>query len=213
MEQSDGLKRFLAARRRNPKQKGFFDERAEDWDGMSVHDPSKIEHIVSLLDLRDGMSILDVGTGTGVMVPHYLESMEGGHVTAVDYSERMVAVARRKFPESDRLEYRVQDVYDLDEDGVYDRVVCFSCFPHFPDPVGAIGVLSRALAPGGLLCVAHSSSREHINRVHLEGGDEVSADYLPEAGLMEEMFSSAGLETVFSRDDDEFYIVIGRRSA
>lgn len=210
---SERMEDFLSRRSRNPKQREFFDERAEVWDEMSVHDMAKVSYIADLLDISGDMSVLDVGTGTGVMIPSYLERLQGGHVTALDYSESMISVARRKHPESDSLTYRVMDLYDLDESGVYDRVVCYSCFPHFPDPIGAIAVLTRALKPGGLLCIAHSSSKDHINHVHEAGGREICNDYLPDMDVMVEMFSSAGLETVSSRDDDEYYIVIGRKSA
>lgn len=209
----DSLDDYLGKRARNPKQREFFDERADQWDSNVFHDPARVSYITGLLGLSDGCDVLDVGTGTGVMVPYYLDAMDGGHVTAIDYSERMISVARSKMPESDRLSYRVQDLYSLNEKECYDRVVCYSCFPHFPDPVEAIAVLTRALRPGGLLCIAHSSSKEHINHVHREGGEVISNDYLPPADLMSRMFSEAGLETVFSRDDDDYYVVIGRKSA
>ncbi len=207
----DELDEFLSRRRRNPKQMEFFNSRADQWDSTSSHDPEKVRHIVSLLGIRDGMRILDVGTGTGVMIPYYMEGMEGGHITALDYSERMIEVARSKFPESERLSFRVQDLYDIRDSGAYDLVVCYSCFPHFPDPVSAIRILSWSLVPGGRLCIAHSSSREHINTIHREGGEAICADYLPDAGLMARMMSMNGLETELEVDDDEYYIVTGRR--
>lgn len=207
----DSMEDYLARRKRNPKQREFFEERAAHWDDTCLHDVGKVSYIVGLLGLRDGMSVLDVGTGTGVMIPFYLEAMSEGHVAAVDYSEAMIAVAKSKNPESERLSYRVQDIYSMTDESEYDRVVCYSCFPHFPDPIGAIAVLSRALSPGGLLCIAHSSSRDHINAVHREGGEVISADYLPPASIMAKMLMDAALEVVFTRDDDEYYIAIARK--
>lgn len=209
----DSTEDYLAKRKRNPKQVEFFDERADCWDEVCVHDPVKIDHIVSLLDLGDGCDILDVGTGTGVMISYYLKAMSGGHVTAVDYSEQMIRVARSKYPESERLEYRVQDIYAMKDESCYDRVVCFSCFPHFPDPVGAIAVLSRALRPGGLLCIAHSASRDHINGVHRESGELISNDYLPPVGIMGELLTQSGLDVEMLRDDNEYYIALARKRA
>ena len=202
---------FLARRKRNPKQKEFFNERADDWDSMSIHDQSKVEYITDLLKIEEDDSILDVGTGTGVMVPYYLERIGTGHVTAVDFSENMIAVARTKYPESGRLTYRVMDIYDMKDTAVYDKVVCYSCFPHFPDPMRAMEVLSRSLRKGGTVCIAHSSSKEHINHVHETGGSEICTDYLPEMDVMCEIFHVNDLEVTFTRDDDEFYIVIGRK--
>ena len=210
-EMSQKVLDFLSKRKRNPKQKEFFNDRADDWDGMSIHDMSKVEYIMDVLGIKDGDSILDVGTGTGVMVPHYLDRMSDGHVTAVDFSENMISVARSKYPESERLSYRVMDIYDLKDESVYDKVVCYSCFPHFPDPIKAVEVLSRSLKKGGIFCIAHSSSKEHINHVHETGGAEICTDYLPELDVMCEIYHMCGLDVVFTRDDDDYYIVIGRK--
>lgn len=208
----DSLEEYLGRRKRNPKQRDFFDERADTWDSHVVHDPGKVRSIVGLLGLTDGMRVLDVGTGTGVMIPFYREAADVD-ITAMDYSENMVRVARGKNPEGPGLRFLVRDLYAMDEESEYDRVVCYSCFPHFPDPVVAISILSRSLRPGGLLCVAHSSSKEHINSVHRDGGEVISNDFLPPVELMAEMMEGAGLERVYERDDSECYIAIARRPA
>ena len=206
---SPKVKDFLCKRKRNPKQMAFFDERAEEWDNISVHDADKVRYIVELLDIRDDSEILDVGTGTGVMIPSYLSRIRSGHVVAVDYSENMISVARSKNPESERLSYMVKDIYSLDERERFDRIVCYSCFPHFPDPMEAIHVLSHALVRGGTITIAHSSSKDYINHVHNTGGEEICNDYLPDLDVMEEMFSANDLDVIFTRDDDDYYIVIG----
>lgn len=208
----DSIEEYLGRRKSNPKQREFFNERANTWDSQCLHDSGKVRSIVRLLGLTDGMRVLDVGTGTGVMIPFYCEVADVD-ITAIDYSENMIRVAMGKNPERHGLRYLVRDLYAIDEEEAYDRAVCYSCFPHFPDPVGAISVLSRSLRPGGLLCVAHSSSKEHINSVHREGGEVISCDFLPPIELMMEMMEDSGLERVYQRDDSEFYIAIARRPA
>jgi demethylmenaquinone methyltransferase/2-methoxy-6-polyprenyl-1,4-benzoquinol methylase len=64
------------------------------------------------------------------------------------------------------------------------------------------------LKEGGRLIVAHSSSKEHINTIHEEGGEEICTDFLPEIDIMREMMRRAGLETVTEQDDEEYYIAI-----
>lgn len=208
---SDKAEKFLERRQSNPKQKDFFNEKALSWDTITIHDPEKVERIADLLDIAPDDSILDVGTGTGVMIPQYLSRISGGHITAVDYSQKMIDVARSKFPESEKLEYRVEDIYDLDDDGKYDIAVCYSCFPHFPDPMKAIDVISKTVRPGGTFVIAHSSSKEHINNVHTNGGERICRDYLPDMDVMKELFSECGLEVTFEEDDAEYYIIKGRR--
>jgi demethylmenaquinone methyltransferase/2-methoxy-6-polyprenyl-1,4-benzoquinol methylase len=131
----------------NPKKREFFDERAEVWDEISVHDPEKVQYITDLLEIHREDRILDIGTGTGIMVPFYEKYLTTGRVVAVDYSEKMIEVARLKYPEKEhpQVSFRVADVYELKYDAEFDLVVCYSCFPHFPDQPLALKILSKAL--------------------------------------------------------------------
>jgi SAM-dependent methyltransferase len=66
------------------------------------------------------MAILDVGVGGGRTTPHL--SINASVYVGVDYSEEMVKVCRRKFPQ---LKFEVADVSDLSEfpDASFDVVV------------------------------------------------------------------------------------------
>jgi demethylmenaquinone methyltransferase/2-methoxy-6-polyprenyl-1,4-benzoquinol methylase len=211
---SEKTERYLENRSMNPKQKEFFDERADVWDDITVHDRDKVERIARLLGIHPSDSILDVGTGTGVMIPYYLERLgPDGRITAVDYSPKMISRASSKYPPSDRLSYIVSDVCSLHPGPRYDIAVCYCCFPHFPDPLKAARAIAATLRDGGMLWIAHSSSKNDINRVHESAGTEVCRDYLPDADVMKEILGSCGIKTVFSEDDAEYYIVGGRKTS
>lgn len=75
----------------------------------------------------------------------------------------------------------------------------------------AIDVISKTVRPGGTFVIAHSSSKEHINNVHTNGGERICRDYLPDMDVMKELFSECGLEVTFEEDDAEYYIIKGRR--
>lgn len=197
----------------NPKQREFFNKRAESWDDTVMHDGRKVEFIADLLQLKQGDSVLDVGTGTGVMVP-YLEARvgSGGSVTCVDYAENMIEMARKKFPEDEHpvLAFMVSDVNEMSMDRQYDAIVCYSCFPHFVDQPATVEHLSKGLRKGGKLMVAHSQSRADINKVHLESGEVVETDYLPTMLELKEMLEQAGLEICGSIDDQSMYVALSR---
>ena len=200
----------MSGRGANPRQKSFFDEKAETWDSITVHDLSKVGYIAEKLGIRGDERILDIGTGTGVMIPFYEKHLSGGSVVAVDYSERMIERARSKYPEREHpnVSYLVSDLYDLEFEEEFDLVVCYSCFPHFLDQPLAIEVLSRALRTGGRLAVAHSDSAKKINGVHLNGGVEIENDFLPPMAELKQMMDERGLRVEFARDDDDYYICI-----
>lgn len=197
----------------NPRQRDFFNEKAETWDEITVHDPDKLQYITELLGIHSDDRILDVGTGTGVMIPYYERYLVDGSVVAVDYSERMIDVARSKYPEKEHplISYLVSDIYDLEYDEDFDLVVCYSCFPHFVDQPLAIRILSRALRRGGRLAVAHSDSAEKINGVHMNGGEEIENDFLPPMEQLKQMIKESGLDVTFGRDDDSYFICLARK--
>lgn len=196
----------------NPKQKEFFNEHAAIWDKISVHNLDVVEHIASLLELDGTETILDVGTGTGIMIPYYERCLSTGSITALDYSEKMIDVAKMKYPEKNsKLTYLVADLYDLHLPKMYDVVVCYSCFPHFVDKPKAMEILSSTLKKNGKLMISHGCSRDKINNVHKEGGVEICNDYLPDLDDMIRLFNGAGLLTDYIEDNDKCYIVMGKK--
>lgn len=198
----------------NPKQKEFFNERAEKWDKITVHKLDKVQYITNLLEIKNNYKILDVGTGTGVMIPFYEKSLINGQVIAVDYSDKMIQTAKSKYPleKHPLISFLVSDVYDLNFDSEFDLVVCYSCFPHFVDQPLAVKTLSKTLKTGGRLVVAHSDSAKKINGVHMEGGVEIANDFLPSMKILKQMMSDNGLSIIFERDDESYFICIARKN-
>jgi ubiquinone/menaquinone biosynthesis C-methylase UbiE len=198
----------------NPKKKDFFNEKAEIWDEITVHNLEKVQYITEMLGIHSDDRILDVGTGTGIMIPFYEKYLVNGSVVAVDYSEKMIEVARSKYPEKThpKISYLVSNVYDLKYDAEFDLVVCYSCFPHLIDKPLAIKILSRALKKGGCLAVAHSDSAEKINGIHMNSGVEVGNDLLPSMELLKQMIKESGLEVTFERNDENYFICIVRKA-
>jgi len=198
----------------NPKQKDFFNERAEKWDKNTIHNREKVQYIANLLEIKSSDKILDIGAGTGIMIPFYEQFLANGKVVAVDYSDKMVEVARCKFPEKKHplISFMVSDVYELDFDSEFDLAVCYSCFPHFVDQPLAIKTLCNALKKGGRLVVAHSDSAKKINGVHMEGGVEIQNDFLPSMESLKQMMQENGLTVTFERDDESYFICIAKKA-
>lgn len=198
----------------NPKQKDFFNQKAKVWDSITIHKLEKVQYITELLKIQSDDRILDVGTGTGIMIPFYEKYLVNGRVVAVDYSEKMIAIARSKYPEEVHplISYRVSDVYELTYDNEFDLVVCYSCFPHFVDQPLALKILSKALRKGGRLVVAHSDSARKINGVHINGGVEIENDFLPTMEILKHMMEERGLTVTFERDDEDYFICITKKA-
>ena len=196
------------------RKRRFFDERAKVWDEISVHNLEKVHYIIKLLGIQGNDRILDVGTGTGILIPFYEGYLVDGGIVAMDHSEKMIEVARSKYPEERHplVSYMISDVYELRHDAEFDLVVCYSCFPHFVDQPLAIRILSRVLRKGGRLAVAHSDSVKKINEIHMKGGVEIGKDFLPNMELLKQMMEESGLSVTFERDDESYFICLARKT-
>lgn len=93
---------------------------------------------------------LEVGVGTGKNVPYY---PPGARVVAVDLSERMLAVARRRIGRrGQRAPLARMDAQSLAfRDGAFDWAVATFVFCSVPDPVLGLREMARVVRPGGTL--------------------------------------------------------------
>ncbi|HEX9477920.1 MAG TPA: class I SAM-dependent methyltransferase [Methylomirabilota bacterium] len=103
-------------------------------------------HIGSLIGEVDGLGVADVGCGTGRHAVRLAAA--GARVTALDFSPRMLEIARTKAG-AERVRFHLHDVtthLPLD-DGAVDRVLCCLVLEHVADLVSLFGELGRVCAP------------------------------------------------------------------
>lgn len=183
----------------------FFDRCAPWWDDDMIRDEEIIAAILDNGGIQEGVHVLDVACGTGVLFPDYLKR-GAASVTGIDISPEMVKIARSKFPE---VEVVCGDVETVNFDRQFDAVMVYNAFPHFPDPAHLVEVLAGLVKPGGKLSVAHGMSRAALTSHHAGRASKVSIDLLHEtelAALFEPWFD---VDVIIS--DDRMYQVAGVR--
>ncbi len=186
----------------------FFDARAETWNRDNPVPQEKLRRLMNLCDLSPGQGVLDVGTGTGRLVPLLLEQVgPEGCVCGLDPSEGMLSVARKRH-RAPNLRFVLSAAESIPlEDNSFDRVICYAVFPHFQDSAGAVGELVRVLRPSGLLVIAHTEGREAINAMHRSAGSEVARDILPPAADVSQLLQDHQLRVRRSLDSCDFFLV------
>ena len=187
----------------------FFDSIAEKWDSTINVDKEKINTLLSQISITNGESILDVGTGTGVLIPFYNELNKDGKVTGVDISQGMLNVAKRKFSDLSNVNFKLLNVEDEVIEEKFDKIVLYSMFPHLSNKVGTIKKLvNNNLNKNGKLLIAHSDSREFLNNLHSNADDRVSNDILIDVNKQKEVFEMEGLKVTKAYEDDEIYYLV-----
>ena len=151
----------------------FFDRCAPSWDAEMIKSDAIIGRILDNAEIGDGMDILDVACGTGVMFDYYLQR-NAASVTGIDISPEMAKIAAAKFADESRVRVICGDVEEYAFDRKFDRIVVYNAFPHFPYPKRLIKILSKLLKEGGRLTVAHGMSREAIDGHHSGAASKVS---------------------------------------
>ena len=125
----------------------------EGWQGVadkydSVWSPLTRQFIPLLLEdagVSAGMLVLDVACGPGYVSAAAKQS--GADPTGIDFSEKMVAIAKRMFP---NVRFEQGDAHGLPFEGAsFDRVLMNFGLLHVSNPERACAEACRVLKPGG----------------------------------------------------------------
>ena len=187
----------------------FFDSVAESWDRMCHYDERKIRFLLQKLEMQPGDSVLDVGTGTGVLIPYFRELNPQGRVVAVDNSAGMIRVARQKFGEDSRTRFLILDIEKEPVPERFKHIVLYSVFPHLEHKIQTISrLVNENLVPGGRLLIAHSDSRSRLNEMHRRKNQSVCQDMLADVRRQAGDFSGNGLNVEEAFENEELYYLL-----
>jgi ubiquinone/menaquinone biosynthesis C-methylase UbiE len=158
----------------------YWTERAEAFDSSPSHisqseaETAAWKEVLTGLTLgQAGLSVLDVGTGTGFLA--FLLAEMGQRVTGIDVSAGMLEQARRKASES-RLDvaFREADAEDTPfSDDFFDLVISRYVLWNLPNPSRAVAEWKRIVRPGGKVGVIDGVWSRDRGRARLaESGSE-----------------------------------------
>lgn len=190
----------------------FFNQIAKEWDSIIEVNEKKINTLLSKLNITDNSKVLDIGTGTGVLIPFLKSLNPNGYIKGVDISSEMLNVAREKFRNIEKVSFELVDVENDVINETYDSIVLYSMFPHLKDKTNTIKKLvEKNLGKSGQLIIAHSNSRAFLNHMHKEKNECVSEDRLIPVIEQRCLFEKAGLKVVDAFEDNEIYYLVIKR--
>ncbi|MCL2580150.1 MAG: class I SAM-dependent methyltransferase [Oscillospiraceae bacterium] len=109
--------------------------------------------LISLLNPKPGMKILDAGCGTG---NHSLKLAQGGClVTGIDLSRQMLDRAVEKCAKLGlSVDFRLADGQSTGLcDHCFDAAISMAAFEFIPDPAGVYAEMRRVVRPGGVIVI------------------------------------------------------------
>ena len=192
----------------------YFDQLASTWDKELTQERREcLSNIIKELDIKPGYCVLDIGSGTGVLLPFLTAELgDEGKIIALDFSAQMLGQAKVKNFQP-IIDFAQADVIaiPLADDSV-DLAICNSVFPHFNDKARALKEIARVLRNNGQLVICHTMSREMINQLHQSIGGAVANDLLPHEFQLRELIKQAGLRISYFEDNPKRYLVIAEKS-
>ncbi len=105
--------------------------------------------LLDMLGTRKDLRILDIGCGTGGMIP-LLSAY--GRVTGIDPAEAAIRYSRQRYDSMAEL-LQVDFPSELPGRGDFDLVTLFDVLEHLDDDTRALAVASTLLRPGGRLLI------------------------------------------------------------
>ena len=195
--------------------KEYFNKAAKTWDEM-FYTPSLssfLENLVPQFGIDTEQTVLDMGTGTGVLIPYLIQAVgPSGSITAIDYSEKMVQICKSKHSHLKNVSITVgnieEDVFPAES---FDVVTCFGVFPHLENKQKALQNINNLLKPGGKLVIAHALGSEELNAHHKKVSKQVAHVMLPKKTEMTKLLEQAGFSGVSIKDEPGCYLCLAHK--
>jgi ubiquinone/menaquinone biosynthesis C-methylase UbiE len=195
--------------------KDYFDNAADTWDERFLTPKlfSFLEKVVPQFGITSGQHVLDVGTGTGVLIP-YLSKAVGpeGSITAIDFSEKMANQCRIKHSHLTNVSVKVgsiEDVAFLPQS--FDAVICFGVFPHLANKEKALQNIHHMLKAEGKLVIAHALSSEELKIHHRKVSLKMVNATLPVEADMKKLLEKIKFTNIFIKDEPRQYLCIATK--
>lgn len=192
----------------------FFDQLSSSWDDNEVlSTPDKIMEILGYVEIKPGEEILDLGTGTGVLLP-YIAGKTGteGRITAVDFSTGMLEKAKSKFinlvpsPKFINLDFENEAIK-----GKFDHIFLYSVYPHLKQPITTLKrLIAENLKENGSIYIAFPCGPDFINKMHEERKAE--SDLLPSASELALFLKQSGILAKAILDSEDAYLIKIKRT-
>ncbi|MFC1895548.1 class I SAM-dependent methyltransferase [Thermodesulfobacteriota bacterium] len=168
--------------------------------------PERLEKIVAKGKIAKDDTVLDVGSGTGILIP-IIKKYKPGSIYACDLSRRMLKQLRENYPYVKTI---LADVRDLKlPKGSIDAAFLNACYPNIVDKAVAFSNISRMMKANGRIVISHPLGKAFI--LSLKKGTPFPLDEFPEEPEAGALLKPFGLEIETFIDEPMLYILVATK--
>ena len=168
--------------------------------------PERLKKIVASARIAKGDIVLDVGTGTGILVP-LIQEYKPETIFACDLSEVMLTHLQKQYPYTKTIASDVRDLTMPDQS--IDVVFLNACYPNIVDKPRSFEKISRMMKLAGRMVISHPMGRSFIDL--LKNKSPFPLDDFPEKSEAEILLDPHGFEITDFVDETKLYILIATR--
>jgi SAM-dependent methyltransferase len=168
--------------------------------------PKRLQNIVALAKIAKGDVVLDVGTGTGILVP-LIQAYEPEVIFCCDLSEAMLSYLQNKCPYAKTIAADVADLALPDES--IDIVFLNACYPNIVDKPRSFENISRMTISGGRIVISHPMGKSFIEL--LKTKSPFPLDDFPEKSDAETLLEPYRFKVQEFIDEPEIYVLIATK--
>ncbi len=199
----------------NSLNRRFFNERAATWNAAENRQKTdRLLEIFRQLHLPLRGPVLDVGCGTGILLPVLRRVLaEDAAVVELDSAREMLRHhVGRQYREVQPFAPVNGDALQLPfGPAVFQSVICFAVFPHLPDHGAALREIDRVLKPAGRLLILHLMGSAELNRMHSAAGMAVANDLLVPAAKLAQRLESRGFRVRETAENPDLYLILAEK--
>jgi SAM-dependent methyltransferase len=165
--------------------------------------PERLEKIVRSPHIVRGDVVLDLGSGTGILVP-IIQKYEPEQIIACDISDTMLARLKEQYAYAETILADARDITLADQS--VDVIFMNACYPNIVDKKATFANISRMTKPGGRLVISHPMGKSFIDS--LRGKSSFPLDDFPGRHTAGRLLKPFGFGIKDFIDEKNLYIMV-----
>jgi len=198
----------------NKHQERFFDQQAP-WYISSEAAPNeiklKLEGMFKVLGkycgsfLNEKINVLDVGFGSGVLIPFINKTFVNSNIHGIDLSQVQLNNLKERHPD---VETHLGDISEFSSEDDFHLIICNACFGNFFSQQDGMNRMTEILAENGFIVISHPLGASFVAKLHSQDAKTV-AHHLPvREDEIDQLCSSNGLTVREFINEELFYLLI-----